>query len=333
MRPVSRRSCFMAPTAVLKSIVFLPRETVLVAPPAAAPAHPAARRAAPRLPELPPPVSMNARRFLVPPPPPAVPSPSRPVLKELAIPPPQLVAPLPAPVLPAAATPAPPAVRTNVFAAAPAAPLPPVSVPQRPQHAGFDQTAASLTLPATPAGNPVAASGFEQTVTSRSVAMTASVETGAFGQAAFSPAGAPRGRPGRVVSTGLDQPRVAVAALPPPQGVRKGGFDEMQPSSAPAVSRSVVASARVSPVEVLEKPRPAYTQEARSRRIKGTVLLDVVFAASGQVRVVGVLRGLGYGLDEAAAEAARKIRFKPATEAGAPVDQRATLHVVFETTD
>jgi TonB family protein len=113
--------------------------------------------------------------------------------------------------------------------------------------------------------------------------------------------------------------------------VRKTTFDEVKAAPANA-GQAAPAAAVMRPVEILEKPKPAYTEEARSRRIEGDVLLDVIFAAAGEVRVLGVKRGLGYGLDENAIEAARRIRFHPATQAGMPVDQRVVLHVVFQIT-
>jgi outer membrane biosynthesis protein TonB len=39
---------------------------------------------------------------------------------------------------------------------------------------------------------------------------------------------------------------------------------------------------------------------------------------------------MGHGLDEAAIEAANKIRFKPAVRNGLPVDSTAIVHVVFQ---
>jgi TonB family protein len=84
------------------------------------------------------------------------------------------------------------------------------------------------------------------------------------------------------------------------------------------------------PVEILSKPRPVYTEEARKMRVQGEVVLSVVFEASGKLRVLGVVRGLGYGLDEAARNAAEQIRFRPAQRDGQPVDFAATLRVVFE---
>jgi hypothetical protein len=60
------------------------------------------------------------------------------------------------------------------------------------------------------------------------------------------------------------------------------------------------------PAEIISKPTPVYTQEARSLRIEGEVLLEVVLEASGSLRVVRVVRGLGHGLDDNAVKAAER---------------------------
>lgn len=83
-------------------------------------------------------------------------------------------------------------------------------------------------------------------------------------------------------------------------------------------------------VVVLSGPHPAYTDEARSLGIEGEVLLDVVFQASGELKVNGVLQGLGHGLDDESVRAAQQIRFTPAMQQGRAVDFPATLHIVFQ---
>lgn len=85
-----------------------------------------------------------------------------------------------------------------------------------------------------------------------------------------------------------------------------------------------------SAVEITDKPNPVYTQEARNLKVEGEVLLEVLFAASGQLHVSRVVQGLGHGLDEAAVAAANKMRFKPAMRNGQPVDATAIVHVVFQ---
>lgn len=113
--------------------------------------------------------------------------------------------------------------------------------------------------------------------------------------------------------------------------VRQSGFGDAQPAAAPqAKVAAQPAKAAQTPVEVLQKPTPVYTDEARKLHIEGEVLLEVQFGASGRLRVLRVVHGLGHGLDEAAVAAAEKIRYKPALREGQPVDSTATLHIVFQ---
>jgi TonB family protein len=101
--------------------------------------------------------------------------------------------------------------------------------------------------------------------------------------------------------------------------------------TAPESSKHQVATTtpKDTPVSLLTKPTPNYTSEARQRKIEGDVELDVEFSASGQVHVLRVLQGLGYGLDEAAVHAAENIRFSPARRDGQAVDAHGRLRIVF----
>ena len=89
-------------------------------------------------------------------------------------------------------------------------------------------------------------------------------------------------------------------------------------------------SAPAIPVEITYKPNPAYTSEARGLKLEGEVLLEVEFAANGELHVTRVVRGLGHGLDEAAVAAANKMRFDPAMRNGQAMDSTAIVHVVFQ---
>jgi len=89
-------------------------------------------------------------------------------------------------------------------------------------------------------------------------------------------------------------------------------------------------SAAGTPVEILEKPRAAYSEEARRLRVEGEVLVETLFPAAGPARVLRVLRSLGHGLDENAIAAAQAIRFRPETRAGQAVDSTAVVHIVFQ---
>jgi TonB family protein len=113
--------------------------------------------------------------------------------------------------------------------------------------------------------------------------------------------------------------------------VQQSGFGDADVPAPPTVhSRPAEAVARAVPAEILSKPTPIYTQEARSLRIEGEVLLEVVLEASGSLRVVRVVRGLGHGLDDNAVKAAEQIRFKPAMRDGQPADSTVVLHIIFQ---
>jgi len=112
---------------------------------------------------------------------------------------------------------------------------------------------------------------------------------------------------------------VQTAGFSEPQ-VARGGMRQQQAETGPATT----------PVEILSKPNPVYTEEARRLRLEGEVLLEVMFGANGQLHVNRVVRGMGHGLDEAAIEAANKMRFKPAQHYNQAIDSTATVHVVFQ---
>jgi TonB family protein len=114
------------------------------------------------------------------------------------------------------------------------------------------------------------------------------------------------------------------------QDVQAAGFGATQVASAP---KHTVAdtTALTTQVEILYKPKPVYTDEARKLNIEGEVLLEVLFGANGDLHVNRVVRGLGHGLDEAAVSAANKIKFKPAQRNGSPVDSLSIMHVMFQT--
>ena len=113
--------------------------------------------------------------------------------------------------------------------------------------------------------------------------------------------------------------------------VRQAGFGDVSFATAPAAhSRPAAAVSNVVQPEILSKPVPAYTTEARHLRIEGEVLLEVVLQATGNVQVLRVVRGLGHGLDDEARRAAVQIRFKPASRDGQPADSTVVLHVIFQ---
>lgn len=92
----------------------------------------------------------------------------------------------------------------------------------------------------------------------------------------------------------------------------------------PLPGREVTEKARV-----LSKPEPTYTEAARKAGVTGTVVMRCVFGRDGEVRNLVVMKALGYGLTSRAAQAARKIRFTPATKDGKQVSMWIELQYNF----
>jgi TonB family protein len=121
-----------------------------------------------------------------------------------------------------------------------------------------------------------------------------------------------------------------------PNGTGKGsvasaGFSNGMANGKPADSASTgLAQPSTTPMIVLDKPRPQYTAEARQLKIEGDVTLKVRFSADGRIQILGVVNGLGHGLNEEAARAVEQIRYKPAMQNGQPVDQVSLIHVTFQ---
>lgn len=77
--------------------------------------------------------------------------------------------------------------------------------------------------------------------------------------------------------------------------------------------------AGINPLQIISKPSPAYTSAARQSAITGVVRLRVTFLDSGQIGSVLPVSVLPYGLTEQAIEAAKQIKFEPATIDGKPI--------------
>jgi TonB family protein len=112
--------------------------------------------------------------------------------------------------------------------------------------------------------------------------------------------------------------------------VANAGFGTASAGPAAPVQRQAQSSPSETPVEVLWKPKPAYTEEAREKKLEGDVTLEVMFRASGDVQVLRVVHGLGAGLDESARAAAQQIRFRPGKKDGVPVDRTGVVLIKFE---
>lgn len=142
--------------------------------------------------------------------------------------------------------------------------------------------------------------------------------------------GGAHGASGTIRSAGFGDPASSEPVAHEARTVQTGGFASVVPKADHASVPQTQDKPVLQPVEIVYKPRPAYTAEARRQKVEGEVLLDVVFAASGSLRVNRVVKGLGFGLDDMALAAAERIQFHPAKRDGQPYDCAALVHIVFE---
>jgi TonB family protein len=80
---------------------------------------------------------------------------------------------------------------------------------------------------------------------------------------------------------------------------------------------------------LVTKPEPTYTEDARDKKVEGTVILRAILAKTGRVERIRVVQGLPYGLTVQAIEAARKIEFVPAMKDGKAVSMWLQLEYNF----
>jgi protein TonB len=80
----------------------------------------------------------------------------------------------------------------------------------------------------------------------------------------------------------------------------------------------------------LDEVRIPYPDQARADGVEGTVTLMIVVDAEGKVTSARVINGPGHGLNEAALNAIRRFRFRPARQEGKPVAVETRFAYTFE---
>jgi periplasmic protein TonB len=83
------------------------------------------------------------------------------------------------------------------------------------------------------------------------------------------------------------------------------------------------------PPSLIFKVEPEYSEEARQQKHMGVVVLQVVIDRMGRPINTRIIRALGLGLDEKAAEAVLQWRFKPGMDGDKPATMAATVELNF----
>jgi TonB family protein len=102
------------------------------------------------------------------------------------------------------------------------------------------------------------------------------------------------------------------------------------PPPADTDSGPIQVGGDVRPPEKISAPQPQYSEIARKARIQGVVIVQAIIDKQGNVTNVKVLKGLPMGLEEAAVDAIKQWKFKPAMLNGRPVTVYYNLTVNFK---
>jgi len=107
---------------------------------------------------------------------------------------------------------------------------------------------------------------------------------------------------------------------------RGGGIGSGSPSPAPDRQ---VETKPTSPLTILSRPRPLYTDLARFYGIQGAVRTRVVFLHDGTIGTVMPITKLPFGLTKSSVNAARSLQFQPALRDGKPYDVTKQVEYSF----
>ena len=111
----------------------------------------------------------------------------------------------------------------------------------------------------------------------------------------------------------------------------RDSFPVYAQSDAPEIHK--VGDDGVSAPRLLSKVEPEYTEEARERKINGTVTLSCEVHADGRAHNIKILEGLEGGLNDKAIEAVEAWKFQPGLKDGKPVAVSATVEINFRLLD
>jgi protein TonB len=112
---------------------------------------------------------------------------------------------------------------------------------------------------------------------------------------------------------------IAVNMAPPVLAAPVAAVEPPKPKVLVAHRAEAACNEEIVKARPLGMVRPSYTESARRARVQGRVRITLDVNEQGEVIAARILQGLGYGLDEAALDAARRLRFSPAQRCSRPV--------------
>ena len=113
------------------------------------------------------------------------------------------------------------------------------------------------------------------------------------------------------------------------QAIHRARAAALSPAMA-GTSQAVKVGNGVAPPSLLKKVEPEYSEEARSAKYMGTVLLKVTVDTDGLAKDIQVVKSIGMGLDEQAVIAITQWQFKPGMKDGVAVPVLAQIEINFK---
>jgi TonB family protein len=111
--------------------------------------------------------------------------------------------------------------------------------------------------------------------------------------------------------------------------LRKAAVEQLSVTYARDPAPAIRVGGGMKPPGLKSRREPEYTQEGRLSRFAGTVQLSAVVGTDGRAHDIKLVRSIGFGLDEKAAEAVRAWIFEPGMKDGRPVNVIANIEVNF----
>lgn len=136
-----------------------------------------------------------------------------------------------------------------------------------------------------------------------------------------------------VASTSAAPPPTETTATQPPPVAETAPPTESLPEPAPLPAPTEQVYAAVPPggtqPEEIDRVIPRYPAIARRANVQGAVVIRGIVRRDGTIDNVEIIKDLPYGLGDAAADAVRRWRFRPASYRGEPIDVYYTVTVNF----
>jgi TonB family protein len=135
--------------------------------------------------------------------------------------------------------------------------------------------------------------------------------------------------PSEVIETIIVHEEPGERSLPSPQNIADTVFPPPRAVANTAETRQPAATeSRERDPRLLHIYLPEYTDKAREKKIEGKLIVRALLQRDGKVKNIKVEKGLGYGLDDRAVSAVKRLGFLPAELDGREVD--ATMQIVFD---